>query len=524
MYIDNWTEEEHSRLIELLKNNPIIKGNYLHEDGIPAEDINKYVDTNAVEALTEILTNFHAEVEKARFEKIAEGGADAILANVKEQMPLIMKRERANIERAEKDTGQDLSKLKNFTPEDAANILLRELSLHVSAISGQEEVQQQFVALLIGYINKSKAIDGKVNEYLKKAIEEAILTPVRGLQERRKALPAIKTYGLMNDKSVAQMIEEDGGIFQLEADGQLALRWIVDQSGKKEETFNIYIALAYEGEDLHISKKLTAFDKQVYEAVGTLFHYCRQDNPNSALYITPQDIWRTMNGKNASDTNARPSDKRIKRICDSMEKMQYTRFYMDITDEMQKRKYTFKDERITEGKIKTYLLKCDCISFKTEKGRVLEGYKITEEPILYTYNRIKDRLLYVPFEMLDTSDYISDTENVAEFKGYLMQQIQLMMNAKEAGKEGKKKGYFQRNNTILINSIYESTGIATPEERITADKYPDKKDRSNAIRKLKKQDREKIEGILTSWTVKKWIKTFKPVKEGQQIAGYEIII
>jgi DNA-binding MarR family transcriptional regulator len=176
------------------------------------------------------------------------------------------------------------------------------------------------------------------------------------------------------------------------------------------------------------------------------------------------------------------------------------------------------------------------VEFTTDKGNTVQGYRISEEPILYTYNKAKKHLLYIPFEMLDTSGYTSDSENVAEFKGYLMQQIQLMKNALEEEKEnknkkGKKGRFFKRSNIILLDTIYKDTGIQTPEERITGKEYKSETIRQREIRRFRQVDRQKIEGLLDAWKAKGWINGYtvlndknEPVKERQQAKGYSISI
>ena len=129
--------------------------------------------------------------------------------------------------------------------------------------------------------------------------------------------------------------------------------------------------------------------------------------------------------------------------------------------------------------------------------------------------------------MLDTSQYTSDSENVAEFKNYLLQQIQLMKNTAEEGKDSKR---FKRSNTVLIDTIYKDTGVLPPEERIGST-YTNEAVRQKEIRRLRKADRDKIEKLLEAWKAKDWIKGYsainqkgEPLKEKQQAKGYIITI
>ena len=480
--------------------------------------------------LEEDLEAFIIKAQKKHFKPIAEKGDEAILAHALGQIePLINNifnnAKGGQLFNVPELFGGELESYFNFSADKgidillAASVLLTELNLHIEALKGNTEALNALADAIIGGLKSADHINGKLTPTLEKKVKNIIIgeTP----QNRRKPLSNIKTYGLMNDKVNAQLLQDSTDIFQQEADGQLMLRWAIDQSGKNEEQIPVYVALTYEGEDLRIGKKLTAFDKQVYEAVGTRFYYLRREEPEAPLCITPQEIWRTMNGKNTSDKNAKPGEKQLKRICDSMHKMRFTSLVMDLSEEVKKHHYTFNDERIVKGQISTYLLKCDEVDFMTENGLKLHGFRIKEEPILYTYNRLKDRLLFVPYEMLDTSQYTSDAENVAEFKGYLLQQIQLMINAKEPGKKGN---YFKRNSTILLETIYKDTGILPPEERAGETAFTSDEARKTYIRKTRKADRDKIEKILDAWTAKKWIKGYELVEKANQVKGYKIKI
>lgn len=477
--------------------------------------------------LDDELAAFIVKAQKKHFKPIADKGDKAILEHALGQIEPLIDNIYSNISSGKLFNVPEIfgGELDSYFKTEKqvsmllmASILLTELNLHIEALKGNTEALNTLNDAIITGLKNAAHIFDKLTPTLEKKIKSFIFG--EPTQNRRKPLSNIKTYGLMNDKANAQLLQSTD-IFRQEADGQLTLSWEIDQSGKNEEQIPVYVTLTYEGEGLQMGKKLTAFDKQVYEAVGTRFYYLRREEPEAPLCITPQEIWRTMNGKNTSDKNAKPGEKQLKRICDSMHKMRFTSLVMDISEEVKKHHYTFNDERIIEGQISTYLLKCDEVDFTTENGLKLHGFRIKEEPILYTYNRLKDRLLFVPYEMLDTSQYTNDAENVAEFKGYLLQQIQLMINANEPGKKGK---YFKRNNTILLETIYKDTGVLPPEERAGATAFTSDDARKTYIRKTRKADRDKIEKILDAWTAKKWIKGYDLVESGNQVKGYKIKI
>ena len=401
----------------------------------------------------------------------------------------------------------------------AADVIRSELSLHIDALKQDEAALRKLFAYMVGAIENSEYTDGA--EITIPETSEAALDILR---YRRAPLTDLKTFGLMSDKASAQILQ-DGDLFQQTPDGQWTMRWPINQATEKNPV-PVYIAMVYEGAESKITKRLTGFDKAVYDAIGTRFYYWKRQNPQKPLYITPQEIWRTMNGKKSGDGKANPGKAQVRRICASMDKMRYTRFIMDITEEIKAKRVSIDDERVVSGKIESYLLNSSKVEFETDKGNIVIGYRISEEPILYTYSAAKNHLLYVPYDMLDTSANTSDGENVTEFKFYLLQQIQLMKNAEES--QGKKK-YFKRNNIILLSTIYKSTGIPTPEERAAAASFTSEQARQTYLRKTRKADRGKIEGLLDSWKASGRIRGYtvlngqnEPAQPKQQAKGYQI--
>jgi len=476
--------------------------------------------------ITEELEDYIESLEEDRFNCLG-GDPAAILANAEEQIPILLDQtyEEMTAGGQLSYTSDDMKKTgigttvngqlllnANFT----AQIIRSELHLHITALQNDKERLQQLYSCMIDAIENYKYTD---NTDI--SIEPAASrTPLEVIRYRRNPLSDVKFFSIMNDKTTAQLIQ-DNGIFKEQANGQLALCWAVNQAPQKHEQVPVYLALTYEGTEGSITKKLTAFDNAVYNAVSTRFYYWKKENEQKPLYITPQEIWRTMNGKRSGDGKAKPSKAAVKRICDSMDKMRFTRFYMDITQEIKAHYITIDDERITAGHIESYLLNCSKVEFVTDKGNTVTGYRIGEEPILYTYNAVKNHLLYVPYDMLDTSTNTSDSENVTEFRTYLLQQIQLMKNA---GGTERRKSYFKRSSTILLDTLYRDTGTPTPEERIADKEFKTKESRQAVIRRLRKADREKIEGILEAWKAKGWIKEYEPVGTSRTIRGYNITV
>lgn len=368
---------------------------------------------------------------------------------------------------------------------------------------GEQCKIDNLVWAVYAYMDASGHIQKAVTDYMdinrsndSTSIAESLVT--------RPPLPVINTFGLMNDKVNTQLISSDA--FAQDIDGQLRFVWGIDQSpGKKMPV--TYIALSYEGTEAKISKQMTAFDNAVYNAVSTRFYYWKQEKGNTPLYITPQEIWRTMNGKG---DEARPGNKQVERIKHSLDKMRVTLCYMDISEELDTNYITLEDERLVSGSIETYLLKADKVSFKTEKGRKVTGYRFTDEPILYTYNKAKNHILWFDYKLLDTSQNTSDSENVIEFRNYLLLQIQNM--------KCKKRD----SSRVLYETLYRDTGIVPAEKRINRANYSTDNSYQTKVRQEFKKDREKVNGILKSWEEKGWIASHEDVKKGNAVIAVDI--
>lgn len=462
---------------------------------------------------------YNEKCQRERFATIQASGADAIIAHAKEQAPAILEYIHRDVGNEYSSlTPAELKKLRIGTAKQgviylnadtAASWLKEELRLHREALIDDKEHLQELLEAIIEAVENSPYTDSE-------EITDRTEKPVDVMRFRRSPLADITTYGLMNDKTNAQLIQ-DGGIFQKNADGQLQLLWSVNQAPKKKEQVPVYIALTYDGKGL--SEQLKGYDGAVYNAISDLYYYWKRDNPQKPLYITPQEIWRRMNGKQNRDGSAKPSEAQVKRICRSIDKMRHIDFYIDISEEIKAHYITLEDERLVGGYIKDYLLNCSEAGFYTEQGRKVKGYRINYEPVLYTYNAAKDHVLYLPFDLLDTSSALSDSENVTEFKQYLLQQILLMKNG------------VRSNRKILLSTIYTATGIHPPEERLEGREFNSEATRQQVIRRTRKADREKIEKLLDAWTAKEWIKGYralntnnKPVGKRQAVAAYEIRI
>lgn len=325
----------------------------------------------------------------------------------------------------------------------------------------------------------------------------------------RPPLPVIKTFGLMNDKVVNRISSGDLAE-QKTPEGNLIYRAGINQAQAGQKKVVVDLKLAFEGENTELSKPVNDYDIAVYNAVSTAFFYHNAKNPRKPLYITPQEIWRTMNG--IQDAKSNPSASQVQAVCDSVDKMRSTFARMDITQELQAFKRNYKDSRIKSGLIETYLLNASKATFTTEKGNTVTGYRVLEEPVLYTYNKENEHLIFIPIELLDTSATTRNEAYVTNFRQYLLRQIENMYSGERDSKR------------ILFNTVYKSTGITPPELRPDPNAYKSEKDYNAKINKERKKDKDKIFSILESFRIKDYIKDFAPVKNGRTFTGVDIVL
>lgn len=323
--------------------------------------------------------------------------------------------------------------------------------------------------------------------------------------KRRPPLPTIKNYALMNDK-VTNVLSKTDAPFFIDNNGNLKLICKVKQGENKDtrKPITTGIALTYEGAKLN--QRINAFDISVYNAITTNFFYWKKEYSGD-LYITPGEIWRTMNGKTGNET---PTNDQLDRVISSVNKMSSIRCEIDMSEDIVEKKIKLNGSTFDTLLIQGNLLLTRCVVIANEKGVKMRSYRIREEPILYEYNSIKKRLIYFDYELLDTSDEVANTENVIEFRNYLILQIQLMKNGP------------RNNNKILFSTIYQSTGIKPPEERVKRENYTSETSYKNKIRQERMKDKKKILSILKSWKKKNFISDFKEVKKRNAVIGVTI--
>lgn len=490
--------------------------------------------------IQQISIKVYQEQEEEEFAQI-KGGAKGILKHAKKLLPQLIKSITTNIIDAAicggaivRNQGTDKEEL-FISKSYALNFIKEDLRLHINALKDNEEALQDLFLLINQSVNEcTMIIDVRENE----ADSESLQADPQALDTfRRMPLANIKKIGLMSDKASVSMIQATsetnglmGGLLNADADGQLRIYWSVEEGKKGKEQVSIMASLSLSPELADLKRKLTGYDLVVFNAISDLFANWIKDHPKEDFKFTVADVWRRMNGKqpNSKAKPSKPTERKIEQI---IEKMLIMRLRLVVKEELEAGFLKIDDDRLVEGALEDYFINCSSVTFKTSKGMILKGYSIpaSRMPLFYKYNLAKGNIRSIPFELLDTSDALSDSEYVRELTFYLVRQIDYFKHQDNEIKERRKKTRVNEENKIRLETIYKDAGIPTPEERATASKATSKDAKETYIRKCRNADIKKIDSILTSFKMKNYIKNFKPLnadnmpaQKGQAIRSYTI--
>lgn len=258
---------------------------------------------------------------------------------------------------------------------------------------------------------------------------------------------------------------------------------INNKKAKKEVTTKVMLNYEDDNVQLISRAKFTAYDREVYDGVTTLYEAGNE-------IVTPAMIYRAMNG--LTETEYIQPEALLK-IKESIDKSRFIRTVIDYTDEA-KLYHQEVDKTIYEG----YLLNCEKINVEAG-GKELEAYKLMRKPILYEYAQISGQIISIPINLLNTKDTVNSTEDVTIIRGYLLRQIEWMKHERS-----------KRDTNITYQGIYEELEVYKKDF--------DKRAYENKIIKIRKH----VKAILESWKIQNYINYFEEYKDGRQIKGVKI--
>ena len=259
----------------------------------------------------------------------------------------------------------------------------------------------------------------------------------------------------------------------------------LDVSGAKEkEEVKTVVTLEYEGEGIKLAKPMTQYDREIHNAVTTLW---KAGN----ISFTARQVWHALTGR---ETEKPPTKQQLAREEESLDKQRFTRAVVDYSQEARGRELTLDGEAVTAYKIDAYMLNAEKHTIETANGRTVEGYTITRPPVLYQHAAMFGQLVTYPMRYLAAGNVGQNSEENIIIRKYLLRRI------------GMAKGKGKVSPRIKYSSVYDKVGI--PE--------PDKKQR--------KRINDYVVGCLEALVKEKAIKGFTEYKEGRTRAGVDLIV
>ena len=265
---------------------------------------------------------------------------------------------------------------------------------------------------------------------------------------------------------------------------------ILDPSRNHKESYHVYAAITLDPNQYAVDGTFTKYDRRVSNG------YCSLMEAGNKAF-TSEMVYRAMNGLSNSE---KVTPQQAAAVTRSINKQRKIDISIDATEEFKKRKII--DPNSEEKVILTdYCLNAKIITVMVG-GKKKSAYMPTGKPILYDYSEKLNQIISVDSNLLaikdETGGRISNTDNFAAIREYLLQRIEQMKSEKRRGKKV--------NNVIKIDTFYEET-----ETNTSASKY-------------KTRSREQAKQCLDYWKRCEYIKDYEFTKKGKTIYSVKITL
>lgn len=235
----------------------------------------------------------------------------------------------------------------------------------------------------------------------------------------------------------------------------------VEMTGNKE-SYPVYtrVSLNYESEGVSLSRKMTAYDREVHNAVASLERVGNR-------VITPAQVYRTMTGKISTSNKksaASISKSALSKVEESIDKQRRTFAKIDYSEELRGRGGEFDGEKITAKNafIESYMLNATKGVITTANGKKVSAYELRDTPVLYKHDMITKQLITYPQRLLEaTSEVIQPTERNILIRSYLFERIKTM-----------NRPHSKLSKRIRYGKVHEAVGLTSPD-RATAKRIND---------------------------------------------------
>lgn len=246
---------------------------------------------------------------------------------------------------------------------------------------------------------------------------------------------------------------------------------------------------------------ITVYDMAVMDAIYTLSQV-------NCLSFTPQMICKVMSG----NFKQYVTQKKIDKICNSIDKLRHIDIKIDCTEELEARKKKISNSLYNDnGRIllNSYLLPVEELNVKSGNQVTNIGFRLLEKPALYRYAECVNQIINIPIKLFQTQDELADNDEVILIKRYIIRKIALMTND---------------NNNITSNKIglewYDEQSSKTRGLYVELGYLPED---YNNWKEKKRKIREIIKGVLNNLKNNAIIKDYTPYKEAREIKGYIIM-
>lgn len=293
-------------------------------------------------------------------------------------------------------------------------------------------------------------------------------------------------------------------------DGQISMVAVKsrDKTAKKPAIYTLVNFSYDEDVELQIlnqrsSNKLTAYDKRILNAIGTLFLSDKHVFSLTEVYCVANAY-----------TNKRPAKKQLESVEKSIRKLSKINMFLDITSEVEGNNFpdtqVLKDanmlvssgDKLHGFKFEGRLLPIQICTITSEKGQRSVSIKLETEPLLVTYNRAKRTLFTIPMEYMRSKDVNFSDRSIA-IQDYLIKRLY-----------GYGKGYLTQNK-ILYKTILSECGFSDGS----------KEGSSSKIRNQKMRDRDMIQKMFEHWKISGLVDNYcEIINNSGQFEGVEFIM
>ena len=419
------------------------------------------------------------QIERREFSKLG-GDRDKIIQSAREQVKLLIDNRFDSYQRriaTQRD--EDGEPLSGFSARDlrvdgekiyldTATIIQdckrSLLTLHYEALSHDQEAIRQIDDLILSIVDRSpktssdKGVLGAMIEFTDRTPVDFAFT-----DEERKELAEVKvsypaSYITPIDKVSNKAFE---GV--LNSSEPIGVEVVKKAKSRKPIYTLVSIDIAeLEGVKINGRRELTAFDREVHDAIITL--YVEGGN----TYITVNMIYQMMTGKRG----AHCSSKQAQAISDAITKLMFSHAVIDASQEAQLR-------GLDKARYDSNLLNAKRLTVSAN-GQTTEAIKILDTPILYDYAERRNQIGRFDVKLLDSP--VNKNEETIALQGYLYRRILSM------------KGSSKLSPTIKYETVYKQLEITASSD--------------GALRKKKLKVRETVKKLLDFYKKEGFIKGY----------------